>query len=147
MNVLIRRTDPRFADLPLPQYASAGAAGMDLCAAVDEPIVVPPHGIVVVPTALALALPPGYEAQVRSRSGLAAHHGLFCLNGPGTIDSDYRGEIKVIIANFGNAPFTIERGMRIAQLVIARYERVQWEEVADLPPTARGDGALGSTGG
>lgn len=100
----------------------------------------------MVPTAIAIALPDGYEAQVRSRSGLAYRHGIFCLNSPGTIDSDYRGEIGVLLANFGTTPFTIERGMRIAQLVITRYEKVIWEEVTALPPTARGTGGFGSTG-
>jgi dUTP pyrophosphatase len=146
MDVLIQRTNRRFADLPLPHYATEGSAGMDLSAAVEEPVVLFPQSIVLVPTGIAIALPPGYEAQVRSRSGLAARHGIFCLNSPGTIDSDYRGEINVILANFGTAPFTIERGMRIAQLVIARYERVTWKEVDCLPSTARGEGGFGSTG-
>ncbi len=146
MRVLIQRTDPGFADLPLPQYTTSGSAGMDLCAAIAEPQLLLPQRILLVPTAIAIALPDGYEAQVRSRSGLAAHHGVFCLNSPGTIDSDYRGEIKVILANFGDQPFVIERGMRIAQLVIARYERVHWEEVAVLPSSERGQGGFGSTG-
>ncbi|MCX8050280.1 MAG: dUTP diphosphatase [Chlorobi bacterium] len=146
MIVPILRTDSRYDDLPLPQYATAGSAGMDLCAAIGEPLVIEPKSIVLVPTALAIALPPGYEAQVRSRSGLAYRHGIFCLNSPGTIDSDYRGEIKVILANFGSAPFIIERGMRIAQLVVARYERIEWRVVDALPDTARGTGGFGSTG-
>ncbi len=146
MHVLIQRTDPGFADLPLPQYTTSGSAGMDLYAAIPEPIELLPQQILLVPTAIAIALPDGYEAQVRSRSGLAARHGIFCLNSPGTIDSDYRGEIKVILAHLGNTPFIIERGMRIAQLVIARYERVQWEEVPVLPSTERGQGGFGSTG-
>lgn len=133
MNVLIQRTDSAFADLPLPTYATPGAAGMDIAAAVAEPLVIPPGGIALVPTALAIALPDGYEAQIRSRSGLALKHGIFCLNSPGTIDSDYRGEIKVILANAGSVAFTIERGMRIAQLVVARYERVTWQLVEQLP--------------
>ncbi|MCX7929516.1 MAG: dUTP diphosphatase [Chlorobi bacterium] len=146
MTVLIERTDPRFADLPLPQYATAGSAGMDLCAALAESLVIEPKSIALVPTAIAIALPPGYEAQVRSRSGLAYRYGIFCLNSPGTIDSDYRGEIKVILANFSAAPFTVERGMRIAQLVIARYERIEWQQVEHLPPTKRGSSGFGSTG-
>lgn len=146
MTILIQRTDSRFADLPLPTYATSGSAGMDLYAAVDKPLTLQPGGIVLVPTAIAIALPDGYEAQVRSRSGLAYRHGIFCLNSPGTIDSDYRGEIGVLLANFGTTPFTIERGMRIAQLVITRYEKVIWEEVTALPPTARGTGGFGSTG-
>lgn len=140
------RTDPAFADLPLPTYATSGAAGMDICAAVHEPLELPPGGIVVVPTALAIALPPGYECQVRSRSGLAARYGVFALNSPGTIDSDYRGEIRIILANFGREPFWIRRGDRIAQLVVARYERVCWEVVERLPESSRGEAGFGSTG-
>ncbi|KXB97683.1 MAG: deoxyuridine 5'-triphosphate nucleotidohydrolase [Chlorobi bacterium NICIL-2] len=147
MNVLIQRTDSAFADLPLPTYATPGAAGMDIAAAVAEPLVIPPGGIALVPTALAIALPDGYEAQIRSRSGLALKHGIFCLNSPGTIDSDYRGEIKVILANAGSVAFTIERGMRIAQLVVARYERVTWQLVEQLPSSRRNTGGFGSTGG
>ncbi|MCS7000866.1 MAG: dUTP diphosphatase [Bacteroidota bacterium] len=144
--VLIQRTDERFADLPLPMYATEGAAGMDLYAAIESPLVLSPGAVTLVPTAIAIALPPGYEAQVRSRSGLALRHGVFCLNSPGTIDSDYRGEIKVILANFGPAHFLIERGMRIAQLVIARYERVVWKQVPVLPSSLRGEQGFGSTG-
>ncbi|RMF34427.1 MAG: dUTP diphosphatase [Chlorobiota bacterium] len=146
MNILIQRTDPAFADLPLPTYATPGAAGMDIAAAVAEPLVIPSGGILLVPTALAIALPDGYEAQIRSRSGLALAHGIFCLNSPGTIDSDYRGEIKVILANASARAFTIERGMRIAQLVVARYERVSWQLVEQLPSTERSVGGFGSTG-
>ncbi len=146
LRVQIRRTDPAFADLPLPTYATDGAAGMDICAAVHEPLELPPGGIVIVPTAVAIALPPGYECQVRSRSGLAARYGVFALNSPGTIDSDYRGEIRIILANFGKETFWIRRGDRIAQLVIARYERVQWQLVDELPSTSRGDAGFGSTG-
>jgi dUTP pyrophosphatase len=146
MIIPIQRTDPAFGDLPLPSYASPGAAGMDIAAATNEPIVIPPGSIALVPTAIALALPDGYEAQIRSRSGLALKYGIFCLNSPGTIDSDYRGEIKVILANAGTMPFTITRGMRIAQLVVARYERVTWELVNELPPTERLSGGFGSTG-
>jgi len=120
---------------------------MDIAAAVAEPLVIPPGGIALVPTALAIALPDGYEAQIRSRSGLALKHGIFCLNSPGTIDSDYRGEIKVILANAGSVAFTIERGMRIAQLVVARYERVTWQLVEQLPSSRRNTGGFGSTGG
>lgn len=142
----IRRTDPAFADLPLPSYATEGAAGMDVCAAVEEPVELSPGGIVLIPTALAIALPPGYECQVRSRSGLAAQYGVFALNAPGTIDSDYRGEIRIILANFGRQSFWVRRGDRIAQLVVTRYERVSWELVSELPPTQRGDAGFGSTG-
>ncbi len=146
LRVPVRRTDPAFADLPLPSYATSGSAGMDVYAAVHEPMELPPGGIVLVPTSLAIALPPGYECQVRSRSGLAAQYGVFALNAPGTIDSDYRGEIRIILANFGKQSFWIRRGDRIAQLVVTRYERVTWELVQELPPSERGTAGFGSTG-
>jgi dUTP pyrophosphatase len=136
------------ADLPLPAYQSAGAAGLDLLAAVpaDAPIAIAPGGRAVIPTGFALALPEGIEAQVRPRSGLAARHGVTVLNTPGTIDSDYRGEILVILANFGESPFAVERGARIAQLVIAPVLRVVLSEAATLQTTSRGNAGLGSTG-
>ncbi len=134
-------------DLPLPAYATAGSAGMDLLAAVSEALVLQPGAFVLVPTGLALALPPDTEAQIRPRSGLALKHGITCLNAPGTIDSDYRGEVGVILINHGAAPFTITRGMRIAQLVMAPVTRLVWNEVDVLPATARGAGGFGSTGG
>jgi dUTP pyrophosphatase len=136
------------ADLPLPAYQSAGAAGLDLLAAVpaDAPIAIAPGGRAVIPTGFALALPEGIEAQVRPRSGLAARHGVTVLNTPGTIDSDYRGEILVILANFGESPFAVERGARIAQLVIAPVLRVVLSEAATLQTTSRGSAGLGSTG-
>ncbi|MCO6466205.1 MAG: dUTP diphosphatase [Bradyrhizobiaceae bacterium] len=134
------------ADLPLPHYATDGAAGMDVYAAVDQTLTIPPHGIVMVPTGLCIAVPSGFECQVRSRSGLAAKHGVFALNAPGTIDSDYRGEIQIILANFSANPFVVERGMRIAQLVIAKHERITWERVDVLTETNRGAGGFGSTG-
>ncbi len=146
MKLQIIRTKDEFADLPLPTYQSEGSAGMDIVAAVDEPMTVAPGEIVLVPTGLAIALPMGFECQVRSRSGLALKHGIFALNSPGTIDSDYRGEIKIILANFGREPFVISRGDRIAQLVVARYERIEWELVDSLPVTNRGSGGFGSTG-
>lgn len=142
----ISRTSQDFLDLPLPMYSTSGSAGMDVHAALSEPMTIPPGGVAMIPTALSIALPAGLECQVRSRSGLAAKHGVFTLNSPGTIDSDYRGEIKVILANFGGAPFTINRGDRIAQLVVARYETVQWNEVSSLDETERGAGGFGSTG-
>lgn len=142
----ISRTSHDFLDLPLPMYSTSGSAGMDVHAALSEPMTIPPGGVAMIPTALSIALPAGLECQVRSRSGLAAKHGVFTLNSPGTIDSDYRGEIKVILANFGGAPFTINRGDRIAQLVVARYETVQWNEVSSLDETERGTGGFGSTG-
>ena len=133
-------------DLPLPRYMSDGAAGLDLHAAVAEPTVLEPGGFRVIPTGLALALPVGYEAQVRSRSGLAARRGVFVLNSPGTIDTDYRGEVGVILANLGDMPFRIERGDRIAQLVVSRVEHVTWVERDGLPETVRSAGGFGHTG-
>jgi dUTP pyrophosphatase len=136
------------ADLPLPAYETAQAAGMDLRAAVpeDEPLVLRPGARHPVPTGLAFALPEGFEAQVRPRSGLAAKHGVTCLNTPGTIDADYRGEVKVILVNLGEEDFTIRRGDRIAQLVIAPVTQARWSEVESLDETARGAGGFGSTG-
>ncbi len=130
----------------LPEYQSEGSAGMDAFAGIDTPVEIPPHGIALIPTGIAIALPQGYECQVRSRSGLALKHGIFALNSPGTIDSDYRGEIKIILANFSDKPFVVHPGDRIAQLVVARYERIEWEVVEKLPETSRGAGGFGSTG-
>ena len=137
---------PHGRDLPLPADATAGAAGCDLHAAVEAPLEIPPGGRALVPTGIAIALPEGAEAQVRPRSGLALRHGVTCLNSPGTIDADYRGEVGVILANLGEAPFVVARGMRIAQLVVAPVARVAWDEVAELPATLRGAGGFGSTG-
>jgi dUTP pyrophosphatase len=133
-------------DLPLPAYATDGAAGMDLLAAVAAPLVIPPGGRALVPTGLRIALPHGFELQVRPRSGLALKNGILLPNSPGTIDEDYRGEVGVILLNAGTEPFTVERGMRIAQAVIAPVVRAAWREVAELPQTARGTGGFGSTG-
>jgi len=146
--VPIRRL-PNNPDLPLPAYETAGAAGMDLRAAIpeDEPIVLRPGARFAVPTGLAFALPDGFEGQVRPRSGLAARHGVTQVNTPGTIDADYRGEVKVILINLGEEDFTIRRGDRIAQLVIAPVTRAGWAEVESLDDTARGAGGFGSTGG
>lgn len=119
---------------------------MDLVACIEKPIVLQPHGRAVIPTGIAIALPEGYEAQIRGRSGLAAKFGVMPANGVGTIDADYRGEIGVILLNTSEEPFTVEPGMRVAQLVIARYERVEWIEVDDLDETERGAGGFGSTG-
>jgi dUTP pyrophosphatase len=143
----IRRL-PHAEGLPLPAYETGGAAGMDLRAAVadDAPLVLKPGARDMVPTGLAFAVPAGFEAQVRPRSGLAAKAGITCLNTPGTIDSDYRGEVKVILINLGAEDFTIRRGDRIAQLVIAPVVQAAWEEVADLDETSRGAGGFGSTG-
>ncbi len=133
-------------DLPLPNYATALAAGMDLVAAIDTDIVLKPLDRCMVATGLSIALPAGYEAQVRPRSGLAAKNGITVLNSPGTIDADYRGEIKAILVNLSNEEFKIERGMRIAQMVIAKHEQAAWSVVAELDETARGVGGFGSTG-
>jgi dUTP pyrophosphatase len=137
---------PHAEDLPLPGYATDGAAGMDLLAAVMSSVVIPPGGRMLVPTGLRIAIPAGYELQVRPRSGLALKNGIVLPNSPGTIDEDYRGEVGVILLNAGDAPFTVERGMRIAQAVIAPVVRAAWREVAELPVTARGTGGFGSTG-
>lgn len=138
---------PHAQDLSLPAYATTGAAGLDLVAAVAAPVVIPPGGRALVPSGIALAVPPGWEAQVRPRSGLALRHGITVLNSPGTVDSDYRGEVGVILANLGGDPFTVGRGDRVAQLVLAPVGRVRWEEVALLDDSARGHGGFGSTGG
>jgi dUTP pyrophosphatase len=137
---------PHAADLPLPSYATEGAAGMDLLAAVSEPLVVVPGARALVPTGLRIALPPGHELQVRPRSGLALRHGVVLPNSPGTIDEDFRGELQVIVLNAGAEPFTVERGMRIAQAVLAPVTRASWREVDALPDSARGAGGFGSTG-
>ncbi|MDX7950116.1 dUTP diphosphatase [Lichenihabitans sp. Uapishka_5] len=139
---------PHAEGLPLPAYQSPGAAGLDLVAALpaSSTLVIEPGAFDSVPTGLCLALPPGWEAQVRPRSGLALHHGVTVLNAPGTIDSDYRGEIKVLLVNHGRAPFVITRGTRIAQLVLAHYEQGGWVEVPSLEATERGGGGFGSTG-
>lgn len=139
---------PHGADLPLPAYESALAAGMDLRAAVpqDEPLVLRPGARFAVPTGLAFALPPGFEGQVRPRSGLAFKHGVTCLNSPGTVDADYRGEVKVILINHGAEDFIIRRGERIGQLVVAPVVQAVWAEVESLDETVRGVGGFGSTG-
>ncbi len=139
---------PHFDGLQLPAYETDGSAGMDVRAAVPEgePMVLAPGARAMVPTGLSVAIPQGYEIQVRPRSGLAAKHGLTCLNTPGTIDSDYRGEIKVILVNLGQEAFTIQRGERIAQLVLAPVTRLAWQAVDSLDQTARGAGGFGSTG-
>lgn len=137
---------PHGRDLPLPAPATAGSAGVDLAAAITAPLVLAPGARALVPTGLALALPPGYEAQVRPRSGLALRHGVTVLNSPGTIDSDYRGEVCVILANLGAAPVTIHRGERVAQLVVAPVQPIAWQPVARLPESGRGSGGFGSTG-
>ncbi|WP_310496240.1 dUTP diphosphatase [Sandarakinorhabdus sp.] len=137
---------PHGGGLDLPAYATPGAAGMDALAAVTDDVVMAPGARFAVPLGFAMAIPPGYEVQVRPRSGLALKHGITVPNSPGTIDSDYRGEVKALIINLGDEPFTVTRGMRICQLVPAAVTRAGWQEVADLDATARGAGGFGSTG-
>ena len=132
--------------LPLPAYATPGSAGMDLAAALDTDLVLAPGERALVPTGFAIAVPHGFEAQVRPRSGLAVEHGITVLNAPGTVDSDYRGEVFVALVNLGQAPYTVRRGARVAQLVLAPVGRVAWRETGALPETARGKGGFGSTG-
>ncbi len=131
---------------PLPQYQTEHAAAVDICANIDEPITLGSLERAIVPTGLFLALPPGYEAQIRSRSGLAAKHGISVANAPGTIDADYRGEVGVIIVNLSKEPYTITDGERIAQMLVARHETISWEEVTILDETERGEGGFGHTG-
>ena len=134
------------AGLDLPAPATDRSAGVDLLAAVDEPVVLEPGARAIIPSGIAIALPPGFEAQVRPRSGLAAEHGITVLNAPGTIDADYRGEIGIILANLGDAAFAVERGMRIAQMVVAPVRAITWAETDSLSASARGGGGFGSTG-
>ncbi len=131
---------------PLPAYETSGSAGMDLRASLDQPMVLEPLQRAMVPTGIHIALPEGYECQIRPRSGLAAKHGITVLNSPGTIDADYRGEIKVILVNLSNEPFTINPGERVCQMVISRYSRAEWVEVETLDETERGSGGFGHTG-
>ena len=145
MKVRVRRTGED-ADLPLPAYATSGSSGMDLRACITQPVTIPPGGRALIGTGLAVALPPGTEAQIRPRSGLAAEHGVTLLNSPGTIDSDYRGEIRLILINHGQAPYTIQRGDRIGQMVVGEVLRVVLEEVEQLPESARSAGGFGHTG-
>ena len=145
VRIAVRRL-PHGEGLALPSYATAGAAGMDLLAAVMEPMTIPPGGRALVPTGLCIALPQGHELQVRPRSGLALKQGMLVANAPGTIDEDYRGEVGVILLNAGSETFTVERGMRIAQAVLAPVLRAAWLEVESLDETARGEGGFGSTG-
>nr|WP_321985520.1 dUTP diphosphatase [uncultured Lichenicoccus sp.] len=144
-DILVRRL-PHGEGLDLPAYATSGAAGMDLLAAVGEPVTLEPGGRALIPTGLAVALPPGHELQIRPRSGLALRHGIVLPNSPGTIDEDYRGEIGVIVLNAGHEPFVVERGMRIAQAVLSPVLRAVWQETDALDETARAAGGFGSTG-
>ncbi len=145
VELLIRVRDD-CKDVPLPKYMSEHASGMDICAAVPEPLVLAPGDRALVPAGFHMALPPGYEAQIRPRSGLAAKHGITVLNTPGTVDSDYRGEVKVILANIGKEPFTVNRGDRIAQMVIQPVMQAVLKPVTELPDTERGHGGFGHTG-
>lgn len=145
VSVAVKRL-PHGADLPLPDYATADSAGLDLLAAIDTPQVLAPGARSLIPTGLAIALPSGFEAQVRPRSGLAFKNGITVLNSPGTVDADYRGEVGVVLINLGDEPFEITRGMRIAQMVVAPVTQLVWEERAELSETARGAGGYGSTG-
>lgn len=143
--ILVRRL-PHAEGLPLPAYATTGAAGMDLMAAIRDPISVQPGERMLIPTGLTIALPPGYELQIRPRSGLALRYGIILPNAPGTIDEDYRGEIGVIVLNTGTAAFVVERGARIAQAILAPVSRAEWREVESLEMTTRNAGGFGSTG-
>ena len=143
--IAVRRL-PHGADLPLPAYATSGAAGMDLLAAVEAPVTIAPGGRALIPTGLAVALPPGHELQIRPRSGLALRHGIVLPNSPGTIDEDYRGEIGVIVLNAGSEAFVVERGMRIAQAILSPVLRAEWDETGTLDETTRASGGFGSTG-
>ncbi|MFT6579680.1 MAG: dUTP pyrophosphatase [Alphaproteobacteria bacterium] len=145
INVAVVRLE-HGADLPLPEYATSGSAGLDLLAAIPGDATLAPGERRLTPTGLAIALPEGFEAQVRPRSGLALKNGVTVLNSPGTIDSDYRGEIGVVLINHGDAPFVVTRGMRIAQMVVAPVTQLSWNETANLPDTERGAGGYGSTG-
>jgi dUTP pyrophosphatase len=145
LKVALKRL-PHGKGLPLPAYATEGSAGLDLAAAVEDPVTIAPGGRALVPTGFAIALPAGYEAQVRPRSGLALKQGLTVLNAPGTIDADYRGEVAVLLVNLGGSPVSLARGMRIAQLIVAPVSRATLEEVAELPDSTRGVGGFGSTG-
>jgi dUTP pyrophosphatase len=146
MRIKITRLDSRSSDIALPKYVTTGAAGMDLCAAVAKRVVIPPGKTVLIPTGFSIELPAGVEAQIRPRSGLAIKHNVGLLNAPGTIDSDYRGEIKVVLTNFGKKKFIVQRGDRVAQMVIARYIRVKWKQVKGLNRSKRGAGGFGHTG-
>jgi len=146
VRILVRRVRPHSAPLPLPHYQSAGAAGLDLCADIEGEWTLAPLARRAVPTGLALAIPEGYEGQVRPRSGLAVRHGITCINSPGTIDSDFRGELQVLLVNLSGEPYALQRGERIAQLVVAPVSHAVLDEVDELPTTSRGEGGFGSTG-
>jgi dUTP pyrophosphatase len=146
IQVKVKRLRPRPDALPLPRYQSELAAGLDLQADIDEDLPLGPLERRAIPTGLALELPPGYEVQIRPRSGLALKHGITCLNSPGTVDADYRGEVHALLVNLSNVPFVVRRGDRIAQLVVAEVRRAEFLEVSELSPSSRGEGGFGSTG-
>lgn len=146
IEIKIKRLNPEFDDIPVPSYATSGSAGMDVRAAVENELIIEPNSIVMAPTNLSVQIPVGYEIQVRPRSGLAANHGIGILNSPGTIDSDYRGEIKIIMINLGKEKFTIKRGDRIAQLVVSKVYKVDLVQTEDLNHSSRGKGGFGHTG-
>jgi dUTP pyrophosphatase len=146
VRIVVRRIRPHASPLPLPRYQSAGAAGLDLCADIEGEWTLAPLARRAVPTGLALAIPEGFEGQVRPRSGLAVRHGITCVNSPGTIDSDFRGELQVLLVNLSGEPYTLRRGERIAQLVVAPVSHAVLDEVDEIPTTSRGEGGFGSTG-
>ncbi|WP_337865219.1 dUTP diphosphatase [Ignavibacterium sp.] len=146
IEIKIKRLSEEFSDVALPAYATEGSAGMDIRAAVKDELIIEPGKVTLVPTNLSVEIPKGYEIQVRPRSGLAANHSIGILNSPGTIDSDYRGEVKIILMNFGDKPFTIHRGDRIAQLVVSKVYSAKIVETENLNSSCRGDGGFGHTG-
>jgi dUTP pyrophosphatase len=146
ITVEITRLSEATRDVPLPSYATEGSAGMDVCAAVEGEIILKPGTTSLIPTGFAIALSAGYEAQIRPRSGLAIKHEIGIMNSPGTIDADYRGEVGIVLTNHGRSDFVVRRGDRIAQMVIARYARVEWSETGSLDETSRGTGGFGHTG-
>ena len=145
-SIRISRVSQDVTDIPLPHYATEGAAGMDICAAVKPEMTLQPGETVLVPTGFTIEVPRGFEAQIRPRSGLAIKQNIGIMNAPGTIDSDYRGEVKIVLTNFGKNAYTVRRGDRIAQMVIAPYVKISWEETESLSPTDRGSGGFGHTG-
>lgn len=146
LTIRIARVDHSDVDVPLPTYATPGSAGMDIYAAVKDRVVIRPSETVLIPAGFRIELPQGYEAQIRPRSGLAINNNIGILNSPGTIDSDYRGEVKIILTNFGKEDFVVCRGERIAQLVVASYVRASWQQVTEIAETSRGTGGFGHTG-
>lgn len=144
--VRILRINPEQTDIPLPTYATDGSAGMDICAAVEQDIEIKPGETLLIPSGFVIELPREYEAQIRPRSGLAIKHSIGILNSPGTIDSDYRGEVKIILTNFGKNPYVVHRGDRIAQMIVTKFERIEWKEASSVDDSMRGEGGFGHTG-